>query len=183
MNESKWWDRAKCKGEPIELYLPESLPQNEPDRTIAAELRCAGCPVMKECGEDAIEKGDRGVIRAGVILGNTRNQLYGSHLKLRSKLGLPPATERGGEWPRPCDSCSKPMRPSSRIAKEVDFPGTVPARTATTCTTCACKQQRNTRTEEQKKKRKERLAARKEQDDRAARNAEGGRALAASFGR
>lgn len=117
---SRWRDRAKCLGQPLRLYLTNELPREEPERSLTAEQRCSGCPVLHSCGLDALEHGDRGVIRAAVPLGNDAKALYASQLRLRNNLGIPTS------WPRNCTICNRSMRPPD-LGQAAMFPNTIMA--------------------------------------------------------
>ncbi|NQE88591.1 WhiB family transcriptional regulator [Nocardia terpenica] len=72
-----WRDDALCAqpGADPTRWDADSLPHS-PDRAAEAEKRCTGCPVPKQCAEDAVRPifsvdgaalYTTGVIRAGVI--------------------------------------------------------------------------------------------------------------------
>lgn len=60
-----WRKHAKCFGQDIAFFETSNLPA-APARKPAARARCAGCPVVPECAQDAIDHWEhtRGHIRA-----------------------------------------------------------------------------------------------------------------------
>lgn len=59
-----WRDRAACAGR---TEPPIDLPRMSlNDRRRIARWYCLECPVKRECADDALDRGDVGVIRAGV---------------------------------------------------------------------------------------------------------------------
>ena len=141
-SDRKWWVDALCRGKDPWLWDVLSLPTHDPMRYLVAEERCSGCPVLQECGLDALEHGDRDVIRAGVPLGLQGVALFVSQERLREKLGIPKIGEyQGISWPRPCGTCGNYMRPKTTPA--FDFPGTVASASHNECSMCAKRRMRN----------------------------------------
>lgn len=62
LNMNRWWERAKCAGQPIKNYDLKGQ-VNKP--ATAREL-CAGCPVKPQCAYDALQHADSGLVRGGV---------------------------------------------------------------------------------------------------------------------
>lgn len=89
LSNSSWWERAKCQGQPMRLWIPSVLPPFEPEKSLRAEEKCSGCPVIDECGMDALVQGDTDVIRGGVALEGNGSKLEEGRAKLRKRLGLP----------------------------------------------------------------------------------------------
>lgn len=65
MTDRFWRDRALCTGRDTELYHWDNLGSNPKQR--AQEL-CAGCPVTKQCANDAHQHHTTDYVRAGVPL-------------------------------------------------------------------------------------------------------------------
>ncbi|MFE2869367.1 WhiB family transcriptional regulator [Embleya sp. NPDC059259] len=70
------WDAA-CRGADPELFVDDAPygtgNVNYPDKTRAARVRqalaiCAGCPVRRQCLDDAVAAGDRWAIRGGLTV-------------------------------------------------------------------------------------------------------------------
>lgn len=62
-----WRDHAQCGGRFREFEI-ETNKTSEEEKQTTAEMLCAGCPVMAECAEDALERESWGTIRGGVWL-------------------------------------------------------------------------------------------------------------------
>ncbi len=68
MTARYWRDDAACLGaEVIEPWLPGIRSTDAPE---LARWYCMGCPVVRECATDALRNRDRGIIRAGLWLGD-----------------------------------------------------------------------------------------------------------------
>ncbi|MFF2551853.1 WhiB family transcriptional regulator [Nocardia sp. NPDC058058] len=63
-----WTARAKCLGEPVQVFDAETVRRN--GGTKLARKLCAGCPVMRECAQFALDTDAVAVVQAGVILGS-----------------------------------------------------------------------------------------------------------------
>lgn len=68
----EWWanpDRG-CAGTPDEMWFFHDTGHKGdlPVLVAAARARCEVCPVLPECGEDALENDDRHGVRAAVLL-------------------------------------------------------------------------------------------------------------------
>lgn len=78
-DEGREWKRfAACRGEDTELFFPQHSTQGKrrPQvRRMVAKF-CVGCPVRRECFEDAIVQGDAYGIRGGYDLQHTRVQAF-----------------------------------------------------------------------------------------------------------
>lgn len=76
MNDHGWWHDAKCKGQPVEDFDIDRLP-NSVKRTAAAQALCVGCPALRDCANDALANWDYtvGIVVAGVaVSGNLRHR-------------------------------------------------------------------------------------------------------------
>lgn len=61
---NKWRWEAKCAGEP-EKY---DIDNKKLNKSATARELCAGCPVKRECADDALQREAWGTVRAGVWL-------------------------------------------------------------------------------------------------------------------
>lgn len=61
----EWMTEAKCAGDDIERYSTDNLGTG-PGVQAKARALCAGCPVIRECGIDALRFDTRGVVRGGL---------------------------------------------------------------------------------------------------------------------
>lgn len=52
-SKSNWVLRAACRGQDVELFY-----SSDPLQVRAAVRICSGCPVRRECFEDAIDRGE-----------------------------------------------------------------------------------------------------------------------------
>lgn len=68
-----WHERAKCAGREPTKYevVVSTVPRVAREQDEYARNLCAGCPVVLDCALDALDYGDVGVIRAGLILRHT----------------------------------------------------------------------------------------------------------------
>ena len=76
-----WWKRAKCRGLPVERFVPDG-PGGSLDRTIAicwGTLDGIECPVRVECLEAGETNGELGVW--GGEVRSTKDQYRNSHTK------------------------------------------------------------------------------------------------------
>lgn len=82
-----WHERAKCAGrEPTKYEVVVSkIPRVIREQDEYARNLCAGCPVVLDCALDALDYGDVGVIRAGLILRHSSGGLKQDRLT-RQKL-------------------------------------------------------------------------------------------------
>lgn len=87
MTTRPWHERAKCAGmEPTRYEVVVSkIPKVIRQQDEYARNICAGCPVMLDCALDALDYGDVGVIRAGLVLRHTSGGLKQDRLT-RQKL-------------------------------------------------------------------------------------------------
>lgn len=67
INDS-WEAGAKCRGWDVNLFDPDTWKQQGDNPNQAARALCEGCPVMRQCAEQAIKSNATGVIRAGACL-------------------------------------------------------------------------------------------------------------------
>jgi len=65
---SDWWTRAACAG-----YDPEWWSDDRTMRPLAVEI-CLTCPVRAACLDDAIRTGDKGVVRGGMLILDSRRR-------------------------------------------------------------------------------------------------------------
>ena len=67
---NQWQDAAACAGSDPESFFPARRSEKSIVTTeeLAAVRACAGCPVRRQCAADALTKGDRHGIRAGLNL-------------------------------------------------------------------------------------------------------------------
>ncbi len=61
-----WRERALCRRRDERLYWLESIPNAA--KQAHAKAVCYGCPVKRECAQDAYDMNDVGVVRAGIAL-------------------------------------------------------------------------------------------------------------------
>ncbi|ANI91256.1 Hypothetical protein BJL86_0449 [Dietzia timorensis] len=79
---NEWIDRAACAKHRADPCPPSC--HHSKVAAYAAEY-CRGCPVVRECAADALERGDISVVRAGVYLGTRgRRQAPGARRALAS---------------------------------------------------------------------------------------------------
>lgn len=77
MSRIRWIDRAKCAGADVGLFDLEDMRGHRHEdrgRDWVAWSLCHGCEVIPECARDAVENGDKGLVRAGVWLPITDSQ-------------------------------------------------------------------------------------------------------------
>jgi len=63
---SDWWTRAACAG-----HDPEWWSDDRMMRPLAVEI-CLACPVRAACLADALRTGDKGVVRGGMLILDSR---------------------------------------------------------------------------------------------------------------
>lgn len=102
ISAAPWTDRAMCGGGDSAMWELTGETDNpaklEPENLRAIEI-CGMCPVIKECLEEALKFGDRGVIRAGV-------PMWGPMELFRCKCGRRGLRSRRTEkQKRMCDTC------------------------------------------------------------------------------
>lgn len=87
----RWWERAACRGMPIELFFP-----GRGDTSIREALAvCADCPVREECLDDALSHSREGTY--GIWGGmSERQREYARRDRRRAALA-------GGEAPNVLD--------------------------------------------------------------------------------
>lgn len=145
IHDQPWREKAKCLGQDWREYVVENMPKGRnavATRSILAQAKCSGCPVRRECAADALDNNDAGVIRAGIPITGSVGSV--DHREASEKLAViagrrkPKPTQRRAVWPRPCETCKRPMRPQKSTPAE--FPGTVVARTKSECRTCATRE-------------------------------------------
>jgi hypothetical protein len=115
-----WNERTLCRTRDPREYSLEG--RGRPIQT-KAKLACLGCPVKRECAQDALESGDWGVIRGGVaIYGRSKTvqkllEYVAEHGDLptqRAQLDVAEATR--------CVECDQRLRPWGSL--ESAHPGT-----------------------------------------------------------
>lgn len=137
--DDPWLQDAKCLGKPDEWDADRI---EKADRPEWAYRQCRGCPVLLQCAEAAIRDEAVEVLRAGIVLPqgvkSARKRLQriideGGPRPVRSRMSQ---LERAKEaWAAArCECCWRSIRPPWGHA--VDWPGTVPARNRSRCTTC-----------------------------------------------
>ena len=122
MNDD-WKLKALCRGQPAYLWDLDALSVgNKRTTQVDAEKICSGCPVKRECAEDALRHNDVGVIRAGVCLFSSARSNARHRLQKVAGIEVPePKSMRRGAAPSPqvvddwrntqCDKCFANMRP------------------------------------------------------------------------
>lgn len=146
--DDDWKLKALCRGQPTYLWDLDALSVgNKPARQADAEKICSGCPVKRECAEDALRHNDVGVIRAGVCLFSSA-RLNARH-RLQKVAGIEvsePKSMRKGAKPSPqvvddwrdtqCDKCFANMRPQRFNAATWPIAGARAAYRKDRCTQC-----------------------------------------------
>lgn len=97
MGAPRWHERALCAASRRPDLWDEPGPGNQPRwaKWVGAVTLCQGCPVADLCAAEALDHGDRGVIRAGVIIpsatlsGRTLKAVRGALARVAS--GISPA--------------------------------------------------------------------------------------------
>ncbi len=87
--ENRWWEQAACKDKDPEIFFAYLGKQGSPKKGAEQEAKkiCAGCPVQKECLQDAFEEESRTAIlplgiRAG-LTGRERKDLFNRTMRFR----------------------------------------------------------------------------------------------------
>ena len=155
LSEPEWRLKAKCRGQPTELFVPELNVLKSEYHDYAKRL-CSGCTVVLECAIDAKLHGDHGIIRAAKSLPATKrkctemlnrvierggkppepNELHSAPGSVRSKAFDVERAKRIWGNAR-CSTCSNLLRP--KIATLAQMPGTVRAKNKRCCMTCHSK--------------------------------------------
>lgn len=127
--DQPWRAKAKCAGQSIDEFDPDKMPSGRyahQTRAVLAQARCSGCPVKKQCAADAIDSGDRGLVRAGVVIPTqSGNEAFRSANRALHRIAERemPGPPKGTGYPKPCTHCDRMMRPHGY--DEIDYPGTI----------------------------------------------------------
>jgi len=129
LTSAEWVERARCSPAVAEFFWP--LPGQSGGPTVEAALKmCAHCPVVRECGQWAIDNNQTDGIWGGMRPGSLRRLVEGRRAaqaaapppepkpRLRSCANCPKQFEPLPEWPngRLCAGCrSVHNDPRSRI--------------------------------------------------------------------
>lgn len=87
--EGAWVFQAACFGSDPNLFYPESM---DDEAAWAARKVCQGCPVARECLQDALDSNDRFGIRGGLSPKQRTNLLKG---RVPQKVRQRPRTRSG----------------------------------------------------------------------------------------
>ena len=106
---SEWWTRAACVG-----YDPEWWSDDRSMRPVAVEI-CLICPVRDPCLADALRERDKGVVRGGVLILDSRRRREVRAIDLIcSQCRSNPVVMTATRQDRFCDQCGGPATSVSR---------------------------------------------------------------------
>ncbi len=122
-----WLSKASCRDFDPDLWFPEQHAGGRDGGASRAKEICAGCPVLRECALDQLNRGGLFGIRAGVALTQP-----GARHELAIRAGV--AAPRKKPIPESCGWCRRAMRRKNEPASAA--PGTVKHRRNGLCETC-----------------------------------------------
>lgn len=138
-----WRERALCRNRNTLLYTDYQDDVGRRTTQEYAQGLCEGCPVKRECAEDALLHGDTAVVRAAIALTDSQSSNQ-TALEYVVKHGDSPpldminqtrASNSKKRWQDTrCEHCDQRLRPQGSV--KTMWPGTALAANKSICLSC-----------------------------------------------